>query len=174
MTSSIYFVWAPSARLIKIGISATSTLEARVHNIRMGSPAQIQLEAHAPGDALTEAELHWRFRNSRSHGEWFHETPELWAVIAETERSGQIPGAFRFPESWDDFKTRPLGWLFEMTGLGTNDQLAEASGLSVAIVRQARLEGARSTSIPKILEFLRDHGIDVPLTVLFSGEPTAA
>lgn len=78
---SVYFIQADNG-LIKIGV-ATSPKE-RLRTLRTMSPAALRLVLVLPGrGAPGESELHTRFAEHRSHGEWFHPAPELLNYIRE-------------------------------------------------------------------------------------------
>lgn len=68
---AVYFITAPSEGLVKIGFTDRSP-ERRLGTHQVGSPVRLEL-AHVDewGDRLTEAELHYRYKSVRSHGEWF-------------------------------------------------------------------------------------------------------
>lgn len=93
----IYFIAANAVHAVKIGITADPVARLWVHQTH--SPVSLYVAAvDRAGDRLTEAELHWRFRSSRMHGEWFGRTPEIDSVITETFHDGCVPGAWRFPQ----------------------------------------------------------------------------
>jgi hypothetical protein len=77
----VYFV--EGAGLIKIG-SASQPI-ARFNALLTGSPVPLSLLASMPGGPGVESSLQWQFIGQQSHGEWFHRSPELDAVIAEAE-----------------------------------------------------------------------------------------
>jgi hypothetical protein len=78
---SVYFIEADSG-LIKIGV-ATSPSE-RIRTLRTMSPVGLRLLLELPGlGASGEAELHERFAEFRSHGEWFWAEPTLVDYIRE-------------------------------------------------------------------------------------------
>ena len=69
--SSVYFVVAERARLIKIGYAKDPW--KRLSDLQVGSPEPLQMlgliATYLP--AQLEAFLHERFRATRTHGEWF-------------------------------------------------------------------------------------------------------
>lgn len=81
-SQSVYFIRADHVGLIKIGIA--QDVNQRLATLRTSSPVRLELLAviRDGGQAL-EARLHQRFAGARSHGEWFHPTPELLSYIAE-------------------------------------------------------------------------------------------
>lgn len=74
---------------VKIGCSITP--ENRLRSLDIWSPFPLELVVSAPGGNCEENRLHWRFRESRSHGEWFFVTPELLSVIDFVRLNGTLP-----------------------------------------------------------------------------------
>lgn len=80
-TRSVYFVEAATG-LIKIGVATDP--DGRLRALRTMSPVSLRLVLTIPGvGAAGEIELHRRFAEHRSHGEWFRPAPELTAFIQE-------------------------------------------------------------------------------------------
>lgn len=79
----VYFVLAPSAKAVKIGI--TTDIPARINAIRAVSPVEIELLREIPANVETERQLHKKFSHLRMHGEWFRYEAELQAAIASGE-----------------------------------------------------------------------------------------
>lgn len=78
---SVYFIEAENG-LIKIGVAASP--KERMRTLRTMSPVSLRLVLVLPGlGAAGEADLHRRFAEHRSHGEWFRPAPELVAYIRE-------------------------------------------------------------------------------------------
>lgn len=75
MAQRIYFLHAPSARAIKIGISID--IDKRIQSLRSGSPVSLTLLGTIAGGADEEKEIHNRWAHIRMHGEWFSATSEL-------------------------------------------------------------------------------------------------
>lgn len=75
----VYFI--AGAGLIKIG--CTTNLTSRFRAIRNSSPVPVELLGTMRGGSLAEAFAHDRWAGQRRHGEWFEDTPELRAYIAE-------------------------------------------------------------------------------------------
>jgi hypothetical protein len=74
---------------VKIGCSVQPT--ARLRSLDIWSPFPLELIASGPGTNREEGNLHWRFRDSRSHGEWFHATVELLNLIDHVRLNGTLP-----------------------------------------------------------------------------------
>lgn len=74
-----YFIAADNG-LIKIG-SSQNPFE-RLRQLRTGSASRLQMITAVPAAEATELALHKRFREHRSHGEWFHPHPDLLSCIA--------------------------------------------------------------------------------------------
>lgn len=72
---SVYFIQATDG-LIKIGVAGSP--EDRLRTLQTMSPVPLKLRLVLPGGgAQREAELHERFREHRSHGEWFRPASDL-------------------------------------------------------------------------------------------------
>lgn len=81
-TSGVYIVWAMGTDRYKIGY--TTGMFARFGHLFLNSPVGLALVAFINGaDQQFERSLHQRFERCRVRGEWFHETPELRALISE-------------------------------------------------------------------------------------------
>lgn len=76
---SIYIITAPTIGLAKIGFARMPY--QRLSNLRIGSPVPLLFAAFIPGTIENEKQLHRRFGQARSHGEWFEITPELQQLI---------------------------------------------------------------------------------------------
>lgn len=87
----IYFIEAPALGLIKIGY--TLRVPERFTAMLTMSPVPLSLLADMAGGPQQEAQLHDRFERDRAHGEWFHSSPELRAIIAAAETQYE-------PEYW--------------------------------------------------------------------------
>lgn len=80
-STSVYFLAAESANLIKIGCSHEPA--RRTRDLQVTSPVGLKVLAVIPGGRKRELELHHRFGHLRAHGEWFKAAPELLAFITE-------------------------------------------------------------------------------------------
>lgn len=65
----VYFVQFGKTKQIKIGVA--SKMSSRLGGLRVGSPQKMTLLATIPGDFITEAEMHRKFRKYHIRGEWF-------------------------------------------------------------------------------------------------------
>lgn len=78
----VYFVKPTGADgPIKIGHSSVPL--NRLAILRSWSPVSLEFVARFYASSEVEARLHAKFVESRSHGEWFHPTPALTALIAD-------------------------------------------------------------------------------------------
>jgi hypothetical protein len=77
--SAVYFIGGDEGA-IKIGVSI-APLE-RLATMQMGCPIPLRILALVEGGTGLEKEYHRRFTEDRSHGEWFHRSPEILAEIA--------------------------------------------------------------------------------------------
>lgn len=167
---AVYFMSGEGIPAIKIGFTSMEAPERRLHSCQVWSPVRLRLEAvdHG-GDLLTEAELLWRFRADRMHGEWFLATVALRAVVDAVKRGRGIPDAWRLPP-W--FKVAQHCY---PRGLNTV-KFRQRFGLSRA--ECAQLGGVDSShlglamiAIPRVLAHLRTAGHDI--TYLDLLEPAA-
>lgn len=83
--AQVYFIEAVGLDLVKIGYAVD--LEKRFTNLMTASPAALTLLGVLPGGAKLEMELHAKLADHRAHGEWFHKTPEVMAVVATAQPS---------------------------------------------------------------------------------------
>lgn len=83
MTSFVYFIQAVSGGPIKIGVGVDPA--RRLMALQPGNPERLRIIG-VIRDAGREQErnLHFKFRASRMHGEWFEPSPELLAFIEST------------------------------------------------------------------------------------------
>ncbi|MEC4747061.1 GIY-YIG nuclease family protein [Methylomicrobium sp. Wu6] len=78
----IYFLQGKITRRIKIGFT-TRFIHKRIGALQIGSPDTLVFLGAHPGDKRTEYELHNKFRETYSHGEWFNESLELTQYIEQ-------------------------------------------------------------------------------------------
>lgn len=69
--------------LIKIGV--TIDINDRLKTLQVGSPDQLELVGAiaSPRAHWLEIDLHIRFQEARSHGEWFRPVDELLEIIEQ-------------------------------------------------------------------------------------------
>lgn len=82
----IYFIEAVGLELIKIGY-ALRVLE-RFRSMLTASPCRLSLLGTIPGGPQREALIHAQIAAHVSHGEWFHKSPEVMALVATATPSG--------------------------------------------------------------------------------------
>lgn len=75
----IYFLLAPMCRRIRIGRS--KDVGHRIYEHRNSSPEKLQYLGCVSEDQFKEKDLHRRFSEYRSHGEWFHVDTSLLQFI---------------------------------------------------------------------------------------------
>lgn len=68
-TEHVYLIGSSDARLVKIG--RTGDTNRRLATIQRMSPVVLSVLWQTPGGSALESALHRRFRERRSHGEWF-------------------------------------------------------------------------------------------------------
>lgn len=104
---------------IKIGFSINPQQRKREYS---GGPYRCKWLGEWPGDREDEADVHDQFRNLRLHGEWFHPTPDLLALIAhrlassETLRESQ-QAYESATEEWREEQFRRAGEVLARTAL---------------------------------------------------------
>lgn len=137
MTGYVYFLRPQGARgPVKIGHSRLPVL--RLNAMMTWSPTPLEIAATVPATMKYEHGLHGHFAAFRSHGEWFHENPELTALI-EAVQQGRITAA-DLP-----FAKRPLG----MTGF------TEISRFSLQMGAALRRLGKR-LAVPEHIRLAHD------------------
>lgn len=77
--SAVYFVEAPLLGLIKVGV--TIQLNTRLQQLASMSPVPLVFLGACVGELDYERKIHKHFDHIRSHGEWFHDAPELRQAI---------------------------------------------------------------------------------------------
>lgn len=86
----VYFIQAETGE-IKIGY--TNNPRKRLRTAQIYSPCNLELLAVINGDRSKEHHIQSMFQDSRLHGEWFEQTPELLDFIQErTETDEWIEG----------------------------------------------------------------------------------
>ena len=78
----IYFFQGEITRRIKIGFT-TKFIHSRMGALQIGSPDKLIFIGARPGDERIEYELHNKFRETYSHGEWLNESDELTRYIKQ-------------------------------------------------------------------------------------------
>ena len=76
---NVYFIRA--GENVKIGFSRD--VSQRLAQLQTFFPFPLELLASLPGSALTERQMHRRFKCSRVTGEWFRLTPDIAAFVDE-------------------------------------------------------------------------------------------
>jgi hypothetical protein len=71
----IYFVQTSDNQYLKIG--KADDVAKRLSGLQTGQPQKLKLLATMPGGHEEERAIHQRFSHLRTHGEWFHSTPEV-------------------------------------------------------------------------------------------------
>jgi len=77
--AQIYFIQAEGNNLIKIGIAINP--KKRLRQLQSASPVKLHLLKIIEGSFPEERELHKRFKDTRTHGEWFLPTQDLLDTI---------------------------------------------------------------------------------------------
>ena len=77
----IYFYQGEKTGLIKIGYSSKENLDSRLSDIQSYSPDKLILLKVVEGDYSVETMIHRKFRDARSHGEWFKPVDSLLDFI---------------------------------------------------------------------------------------------
>lgn len=82
----LYFLQEVPNGPIKIGFTGSGTPEGRLRSCQIGNARELALLAAVRAPLLEDARWLARFASQRIRGEWFHQTPELLAAIADVER----------------------------------------------------------------------------------------
>jgi hypothetical protein len=82
---SVYFIRAVGLDAIKIGFA--TDVHSRFRSVAVCCPVPVELLGYISSFEAAEIERRWhvRYRSDRIRGEWFRETPELLAAIAEAD-----------------------------------------------------------------------------------------
>jgi excisionase family DNA binding protein len=87
--SGVYVISATHVRRYKIGY--TTDLSRRLASLRTMSPVDLVVVAFIPGARpAVEYGLHQQLADTRLHGEWFAESPELTTLIASHRFVGVV------------------------------------------------------------------------------------
>lgn len=159
---ALYFARAADLGVVKIGHSQLP--RKRLVVLQAWSPVPLEFAAvDEAGDWLTEAEMLWRFREARSHGEWFRETPPLAEVIRATARTGTVPGGWYLPAGYSMRADghAPAGAtvadLAARFGL-TPARIREALEMPACVMSSAFPYGISLKHLPALYDYLRRQG----------------
>lgn len=159
----VYFLQPVTGGPIKIGCSLIP--ENRLVSLMAWSPHPLKLLAKAPGSMALEGELHKRFKAHRSHGEWFRPAPELLALIDEVIATGVVPGV---PAGIDPLPPPPKGRRYRSrlhnllpTVSASEQDLATALGLGLAVVRSWREWSIPDRHVPGTIRFFAARGVEI-------------
>lgn len=79
----VYFVEADGLGLVKIGYALD--VRKRFIALMTASPVRLTLLGTLPGGAKLEAAIHAQLADHRAHGEWFHKSAEVLAVVGTAQ-----------------------------------------------------------------------------------------
>ncbi len=99
----VYFI-RPIGHVGPIKIGCTRATYRRTQQLGTWSPLPLELVTQTPGGIVVERQFHERHAAFRSHGEWFHWSPELQRdmdLIAAGEFDASVLPAARFT-CWAD------------------------------------------------------------------------
>lgn len=68
-TGYIYFIGDEAVSMVKIGYSDKPS--RRLRELQIGSPVKLNIIHKIKGNKITEEQLHRKFADCKSHGEWF-------------------------------------------------------------------------------------------------------
>ncbi len=85
----VYLIRCKLSGRVKIGIATKPV--ARLHNLQLMSPTELELICSCKGGRTYEREIHERFAAQRLHGEWFNLTREQVRSIAEEMNGHPTP-----------------------------------------------------------------------------------
>lgn len=111
----VYFVAPLTGGVVKIGFTAGTDLYKRLAVLALSSPVPLELLASARGSMRDEYAIQNKFFAQRSHGEWFHPSPELTELIGLVVQTGAIP---------EEFKSREDVWCMARSGPKRKFQIA--------------------------------------------------
>lgn len=92
MTGFIYFM-KPVGHVgpIKIGYAADPS--KRLASCQSWSPSKLEIVAVCPGDIILERNIHGCLADCHSHGEWFHPTARVLALLYKVKQGEAIKDA---------------------------------------------------------------------------------
>jgi len=73
----IYFIREEGGEFVKIGYTSHSDPSQRLHDLQIGNPRTLIIEATEKGNISREAYLHGKFDQYRQRGEWFYYSKEI-------------------------------------------------------------------------------------------------
>ncbi|MBZ9894213.1 GIY-YIG nuclease family protein [Mesorhizobium sp. BR1-1-6] len=88
----VYFI-KPVGMAGPVKIGCTIDVNKRLSEMQKSSPLPLELAAFVPGGLGLERKLHAYFQRQHSHGEWFHWSFELTALIQKIRDGIQIGDA---------------------------------------------------------------------------------
>lgn len=158
----VYAIGSPSSTLVKIG--RTINIKVRLADIQRMSPVRLNVLWTTEGGSALETALHYRFKNRRSHGEWFNFanddaveliaqaaseltlTPEEEAAIyAQLERDGNERVACEQGRDVIAAQLRDLAVIALREGMRPS-RVAKATGFTDSYIRQLRNAAKRAAS----------------------------
>lgn len=131
VTRQVYAIYDEDSNLVKIGFSGVPT--HRLYQLRIGRIRNLFLLATAPGGRTREAAIHRELATDRIRGEWFKQSPRLWATVhsmrleqAEDEATHtqnkrhqkELRKQRGLPPARDDLESGPLSY---MAGYGQRE-----------------------------------------------------
>lgn len=81
-SSHVYFV--RGGDMIEVGLAKDPA--QRLRDLQVGSPLRLEILATIRGSLAVEKGIHARFKDLRSHGEWFRAEPPILEFIEEMKR----------------------------------------------------------------------------------------
>lgn len=89
--SIVYFLRPvpPADEYVKVGVTTKGRLTNRVHDIQIGIPHDLEVEATISGDKRLEFQIHKYLKKAKKHkrGEWFElSRDDVQRVVAKFER----------------------------------------------------------------------------------------
>lgn len=83
--TNVYFIEALGLNVCKIG--KANSIAKRMKDLQPASGARLILLAYLHAPAAEERRLHVKFKDERSHGEWFNISPRLRRFINKTRKT---------------------------------------------------------------------------------------
>jgi hypothetical protein len=103
--SVVYFVTSHKSRRVKIGW--TTNLKHRLSSLQTGNPTPIKLLHTMLGGAELEVQLHQRFADDRTQGEWFRLSDQIREFVFQNGGPWLAPsGSFSARAKDDDVDLR--------------------------------------------------------------------
>lgn len=170
MPTSVYFI-RPIGQAGPVKIGCSIKTKRRFAEVIMWSPIPLEIAATVPGGFAEEARISCRFKQHRSHGEWYAPAVEVVAFVELVRKTGMLP--FEVIEMGSGLASyrslRGIHSLLVAHGLNIKD-VADAAGTTETAVENWISVEVGAGAVGKAFGAFDVLGIEVCLTDLL-GDP---